>query len=109
MSTTHTAKVRSPIMEAVHEGATDLHRLGFIDQRKMRKYDALCLTPVADFDAEKIRSLRQRYQISQSVLAALLNTSLSAVRQWETGQKSPGGPSQKLLNILDRRGIEALV
>ncbi|MGI2325178.1 MULTISPECIES: hypothetical protein [Methylococcus] len=31
------------IREAVHETARDLHRLGFIEKRKMRKYDALCL------------------------------------------------------------------
>ncbi|HWP18678.1 MAG TPA: hypothetical protein VNO84_06090 [Burkholderiaceae bacterium] len=30
------------ILEAVHETASDLHRLGFIDERKMRNYDALC-------------------------------------------------------------------
>ncbi|WP_245558379.1 hypothetical protein [Caldimonas manganoxidans] len=30
------------ILEAVHETARDMHRLGFIDKRKMRKYDALC-------------------------------------------------------------------
>lgn len=30
------------ILEAVHETASDLHRLGFIDKRKMRRYDALC-------------------------------------------------------------------
>lgn len=109
MTTTQKAKARSPIMEAVHDAATDLHRLGFIDQRKMRKYDALCLEPVTEFDAEKIRLLRDRYQLSQSVLASLMNTSLSAVRQWEAGNKRPGGPSQKLLSILDRKGIEALV
>ncbi len=109
MTTTQKTKARSPIMEAVHDAATDLHRLGFIDQRKMRKYDALCLEPVTEFDAEKIRLLRDRYQLSQSVLASLMNTSLSAVRQWEAGNKRPGGPSQKLLSILDRKGIEALV
>jgi len=32
-------------MEAVHEGVYDLHRLGFIDKRKMQKYDLLCLGP----------------------------------------------------------------
>lgn len=109
MTTSQKNKARSPIMEAVHDAATDLHRLGFIDQRKMRKYDVLCFEPVTDFDAEKIRSLRARYQLSQSVLASLLNTSLSAVRQWEAGDKRPGGPSQKLLSILDRKGIEAFV
>jgi len=37
------AKPKSRIPEAVHETANDLHRLGFIDKRKMREFDALCL------------------------------------------------------------------
>ncbi|WP_430626809.1 helix-turn-helix domain-containing protein [Yanghanlia caeni] len=56
-----------------------------------------------------IRSLRERYQLSQSVLASLLNTSISAVQQWESGEKRPGGPSQRLLDILERKGLEAFV
>lgn len=103
------AKAKNRILEAVHETAADLHRLGFIDQRKMRKYDALCLDPIPDYDSEKIRSLRDRFQLSQTVLASLLNTSPSAVRQWELGDKHPSGPSQKLLNLLERKGLEALI
>lgn len=34
-------KSKSRIVEAVHEGARDLHRLGFIDQRRKQKYDLL--------------------------------------------------------------------
>lgn len=102
-------KPNSRILDAVHETATDLHRLGFIDQRKMRKYEALCLDPVPEYDSEKIRSLRARYQLSQTVLASLLNTSPSAVRQWELGDKHPSGPSQKLLNLLERKGLDALI
>ena len=102
-------KVKSPILEAVHETAGDLHRLGFIDQRKMRKFDLLCINPVPEFDRERIRALRERYKLSQAVLASVLNTSVSTVRQWELGGKNPSGPSQKLLDLLERKGIEALI
>ncbi|MDR2213240.1 MAG: hypothetical protein LBE21_06415 [Pseudomonadales bacterium] len=44
-------KPKSRLMASVHEGACDLHRLGFIDKRKMRKYDALCLMPLEYYDA----------------------------------------------------------
>jgi len=107
MTTKSTAK--SPIFEAVHETATDLHRLGFIDKRKMVKFDLLCLEPIAPYDSEKIRALRERLQLSQSVLAAVLNTSLSTVRKWEVADKYPSGPSLKLLSLLDRKGLEALI
>lgn len=106
---TTTNKPKSRLLESVHDTATDLHRLGFIDQRKMRHYDALCLDPIPEYDGTKIRSLRDRYQLSQTVLASLLNTSPSAVRQWELGDKHPSGPSRKLLNLLERKGLEALL
>lgn len=99
----------SRILEAVHETAQDLHGLGFIDKRKMEKYDALCVAPVPDYTPEQIRAIRNRYHISQAVLASLLNTSVSAVRKWEVGEKHPGGLALKLINVLDRKGMDALV
>jgi putative transcriptional regulator len=99
----------SAILDAVHETAVDLHSHGFIDQRKMRKFDLLCQVPIAGYDSVKIRALRARFNLSQSVLASVLNTSLSTVRQWEIGDKHPSGPSQKLLDLLDRKGLEVLI
>lgn len=102
-------KAKSRILEAVHESASDLHRLGFIDKRKMQKYGALCLEPVQDYDAAKVKALRERLHLSQAVLASVLNTSTSTVRKWEVGDKRPSGPSQKLLDILERKGLEAVL
>ncbi len=102
-------KAASRILDAVHETATDLHHAGLIDMRRLRKYDALCLAPIPDYSAEKIRALRAKNNLSQTVLAAILNTSASTVRQWEIGEKHPSGPSLKLLDLLARKGLEALV
>lgn len=102
-------KARSRILATVHETARDLHRLGFIDQRKMRKYDLLCLKPVPEYDAAKIRALRHELRLSQAVLASVLNTSLSTVRKWELGDKKPSGPSLKLLDLIERKGLEAVL
>lgn len=102
-------RAKSPILEAVHETASDLHRLGFINKRNMHQFDALCMEPVPDCDSEKIRALRDHLQLSQAVLASVLNTSLSTVRKWEGGEKHPSGPSLKLLNLLDRKGLEAVL
>lgn len=100
---------QSRILEAVHETATDLRSAGFISKRRMREYDALCLAAIPRYSRRKIRALRQRHNISQAVLATVLNTSLSTVRQWEIGAKQPSGPSLKLLDLLDRKGLEALI
>ena len=102
-------KAKSRIFEAVHDTASDLHRLGFIDKRKMNKFDVLCLDPIPAYDSKKIRALRDHLQLSQAVLAAVLNTSLSTVRKWEVGDKHPSGPSLKLLSLLERKGLEAVL
>lgn len=102
-------KHKSRLLEAVHETAKDINELGFIDKRALNRYDALCVEPVPTYTPEQIRTLRDRYRISQAVMASILNTSLSTIQKWEIGEKHPGGPSLKLLNILDRKGIEALI
>ena len=102
-------KPKSRILEAVHATAEDLQRLGFIDKRKQRKFDALCMEPIPPYGGEQIRALRERVNLSQAVLASVLNTSASTVRKWEIGEKRPSGPSLKLLNLLDRKGLETIL
>jgi putative transcriptional regulator len=100
---------KSSLMDAVFETATDLHRLGFIDKRKMQNYEALCLQPVPQFDSERIKALRSKLNLSQAALASVLNTSLSTVRKWEVSDKHPSGPSSKLLDLLERKGLEVVL
>jgi len=103
------ARARTALLAAVHETATDLQRLGFIDIHKMKKLDALCLEPIPMYSANEIKKIRSKHKLSQAVLASVLNTSLSTVRQWEIGHKHPSGPSLKLLNLLQRKGLEGVV
>jgi len=64
---------------------------------------------VRDLSAKQIRAVRIRTGMSQAVFAAFINTSVSTVQKWEIGQKKPSGPSLELLNVIDRKGVEALV
>lgn len=68
----------------------------------------VAVSPVPDYDSAAIKALREKLHLSQAMLATILNTSLSTVRQWEIGIKRPGGTSAKLLDLLDRKGIEVL-
>jgi putative transcriptional regulator len=102
-------KTKSAIFEAVHETSSDLLQHGFIDQKRMREYDLLCLKVLPDYSAEQIKEIRNKYRMSQPVFASLLNTSLSTVKQWEIGDKRPSGVSTKLLSILDKRGIDVFI
>ncbi|MCZ2398227.1 MAG: DNA-binding transcriptional regulator [Chitinophagales bacterium] len=101
-------KYQSRLLGAVHEAAQDLHKIKVIDKRRMREYDFLCIEPVSAYSAEQIRSLRERYRLSQTVMASVLNVSVSTIQKWELGDKRPAGPSLKLLSILDRKGLDVL-
>jgi putative transcriptional regulator len=75
----------------------------------MREFDALALPRVRDLSPRQIRAVRQRARMSQAVFAAFLNTSVSTVQKWEVGEKKPSGPSLKLLNVIDQKGVDVLV
>jgi putative transcriptional regulator len=96
------------ILDTVHETAKGLHEAGVVQTRTMREFDALCLPPVNNLTAAQIKRLRTQSKASQAVFAAYLNTSLSTVQKWERGQKKPNGPSLKLLNLVQQKGLEAL-
>lgn len=97
------------ILEAIHEGAKDLHEAGVMNDVTLREFDALCLPSVKTYTPEQIKSIRQKTRASQTVFAAYLNTSPSTVQKWEVGGKKPNGPSLKLLNLVDKKGLEALI
>jgi putative transcriptional regulator len=80
-----------------------------LDEVTMREFDAQCLPPVPDYSADDIRTIRERNRVSQSVFAAYLNVGKTTVSQWEQGQKHPRGTSLKLLSLIDRKGLEAVV
>ena len=96
------------ILDVVHESAKDLHDTGVMDEVTMREFDALCLMPVKVYTAKEIQHIRKRNKASQGVFAAYLNTTKSTVQKWEQGQKKPSAPSLKLLNMVDRKGIQVL-
>ncbi|MFI5400026.1 MAG: helix-turn-helix domain-containing protein [SAR324 cluster bacterium] len=86
-----------------------MFKAGLIDKRRMAEFDVLCTPDLPPYSPRRIRALRHRLHLSQAVLASVLNTSLSTVRQWEIGQRHPSGPSQKLLYILENKGLDGMV
>jgi len=79
-----------------------------MDIKTMRQIESLCLSPIKEYSASQIRRLRLKNKASQRVFAAYLNTSASTIQKWEAGQKHPNGPSLKLLNIVDQKGLDIL-
>lgn len=103
------AKNKSRIIGEMHETALGLHRIGLIDKRRMLEFEAFRELKVGEMTPEKIRLLREKTHLSQSVFAAVLNTSVSTVQKWEIGEKKPSGPSLKLLDLIKRKGLAVVL
>jgi len=96
------------ILDVMHETAEGLHKAGAMDVKTMRQIESLCLSPVKEYSANQIRQLRLKNRASQRVFAVYFNISPSTIQKWETGQKRPNGPSLKLLNMVDQKGLDIL-
>lgn len=104
-----TAKSKSRILDEMRETARGLHSAGIISKRRMGEFEALCNLDIGEMPPKKIKSLREKSHVSQAVFAAVLNTSVSTVQKWEIGDKRPSGPSLKLLNLIERKGLESVL
>ncbi len=110
MSTkTKPRKYRSEALAAAHEAARDLHAAGGIDKLTMRKFDLMCLTLVERLSAKQIQALRETAGVSQGVFARVLNVPSGLISQWERGERSPSGPSLKLLALVKAKGFDAIL
>ena len=99
---------QSSILEAMHETASGLYKIGVMSEMTMREFDVLCLPPVQKYSPSQIKQIRLRVIASQAVFAAYLNTSVSTIQKWEQGQKKPTGAALKLLSLVDKKGLLAL-
>jgi putative transcriptional regulator len=58
---------------------------------------------------KKIRMMRLHAHLSQAVFAHYLNVTVGYVSQLERGAKRPTGAALALLNVIHRKGIEAIL
>jgi putative transcriptional regulator len=109
---TKTKKTR--LTKALLETADDMRRVGIltkpahakITKRHLGTEDAVTAHPLS---ATEIRTMRERSKMSQAVFAHYLNVTTGYVSQLERGAKHPTGAALVLLNVIQRKGIEAIL
>ena len=101
--------MRESIVSSITSTIKDLNKSGLVDDITMRNIENLCLPEIQEYSPEKIASIRKEFKLSQAALASIFNISPSTVRKWEQGNKKPAGASRKLLDIIERKGIEAFI
>jgi putative transcriptional regulator len=100
---------KSDILAVVHQTVEGMYDAGVVDKQTMREFDESCLTEIEPITPEQIKAIREQEHVSQSVFARYLNVSKSLVSQWERGEKKPAGPSLKLLSLVQRKGLSAIL
>ncbi len=101
--------MRDSIADSITLTLKDLNKSGIVDDITLKNIEKLCLPEVKDYSPSNIVSIRKKFNLSQAALASVFNISTSTVQKWEQGVKKPAGSSKKLLDIIDRKGIEALL
>uniref|UniRef100_Q3AQ53 Transcriptional regulator, XRE family n=1 Tax=Chlorobium chlorochromatii (strain CaD3) TaxID=340177 RepID=Q3AQ53_CHLCH len=98
----------SEIMEMVKEMAEDFHKADVMDEITMKSITALCLPDKRSFQPTDIKRIRMNNNVSQPVFAEILGIGKTTVQQWEHGKKKPNGAANRLLDLIDRKGISIL-
>ena len=101
-------KFKSDAFEAIHSSASALLKIGAITKSTMRDFDSACLSAPTPLQPKQIKQLREKNHVSQPVFARYLNTSESTIEKWETGAKKPSGMALKLLDVVQKHGLEVL-
>ena len=101
--------MRKSIAKSIMSTVRDLEKIGLVDDITMRNFENLCISEVPEYTPEKIVYIRKKSRLSQAALASVFNISPSTVKKWEQGVKKPAGASRKLLYIMERKGLEALM
>jgi len=104
----------SRMVKAMLETADGMRRIGLMDEATHTKITLRHLGDKADvvtepISGDDIRKLREDAHLSQAVFARYLNLTTGYVSQLERGAKRPSGPALVLLNVIRRKGIEAIL
>ena len=98
------------ITEEMVEMAHLLNRQGILSAHELGRIKALSSSP-PKYTPQRVAQIRlKKAKMSQSVFAGLLNVTTSTVQKWESpaSGKHPGGAAAKLLQIIEKKGIEAV-
>lgn len=108
------ARKVSNLSKAIVEMSGDQHRTGLLskaehDKITVRLLDAQSIPAVRPISSKQIRMIREKANLSQAAFARHLNLTTGYISQLERGIKEPKGPALALLNVIRRKGFDAIL
>lgn len=96
--------MKNKMMEALADIVQDTVDLGIKTTFTERQLNELGVKiNKIEFAPDQIQEVRAKTKLSQAVFAKVLNVSVSSVRQWEQGSRTPTGSTKVLLNLLSKQ------
>jgi putative transcriptional regulator len=108
-------KTNDRLTKELLETARDMHASDIMDDAAFEKITMRHLARAAKspetqpLSGDEIRAIREQAHLSQAVFARYLNLTVGYVSQLERGAKRPTGAALVLLNVIRRKGIEAIL
>ena len=107
-------KKTNSVVEAILEMADGQLRSGLIDKAEhekitIRHMGSRGLGMSRPISGEEVRIMREQAHMSQAAFARVLNLTVGYVSQLERGIRKPTGPALSLLNVIRRKGVEAIL
>jgi putative transcriptional regulator len=107
-------KKTNKVAEAILEMADDQLRSGLIDKAEhekitIRHMGGRGLGMSMPISGDEVRIMREQAHMSQAAFARVLNLTVGYVSQLERGVRKPTGPALSLLNVIRRKGVEAIL
>jgi len=99
----------SNLKDTINDLAHGLYNADVIDKKTLRNLTDEDLPILNEYTGEEIQNLRKKQHLSQSVFAKYMNVSPAIIRSLEQGQRHAHGAILKLLNIVDKHGINGLI
>lgn len=103
-------------LKDLQEIAHDFNEIGVVSNELKEKIDSRArlrelrssLPVLHMMSGEEINQLRQRHGLSQAMLAAYVGMSVATIVKWEREEKKPNGAALRLLNLIERKGLDIL-
>ncbi|MBF0506176.1 MAG: helix-turn-helix domain-containing protein [Nitrospirae bacterium] len=107
-------KTPNRLAKAMLETAKDMRQAGFLNKAAyekitMRHIGLKKKAEAKPISGKDIRKMRERAHMSQAVFAHYLNVTVGYVSQLERDEKRPTGAALVLLDVIRRKGIEAIL
>jgi putative transcriptional regulator len=108
-------KANRRLTDELLETAQDMRAIGLMSKAAHEKItmrhlgEGFAASTAVALSGREIRAMREKAHLSQAVFAHYLKLTVGYVSQLERGAKRPTGPALVLLDVIRRKGIEAIL